>query len=65
VCDARGIAKPATELHHIEKIADAGHLRLSVDNTLSVCCDCHQEVEGMGPTAVREFLERLERENGE
>jgi len=62
VCDAKGIATPATELHHIEKIKDAPHLRLSVGNTLSVCGECHEEVEGMGPTELAKYLEKLESE---
>ena len=61
VCDAKGIATPATELHHIRKIAEAEHLRLSVENTLSVCWRCHREVEGIGPMQLMDYLNELEK----
>ena len=36
---------PATEVHHLKKITTHPHLRLSLPNLLSVCRDCHEELE--------------------
>jgi len=45
-CLGKGVTEPATEVHHIIAIATAPHLRLSMDNLMSVCHACHQELEG-------------------
>src|ERR1035437_3648511 len=39
---------PASEVHHLRKIATHPHLRLAIDNLLSVCHPCHALLE---PTA--------------
>lgn len=44
-CLTKGKVWPATECHHKIKIADAPHLRLDVDNIMSVCSECHRELE--------------------
>lgn len=44
-CLTKGRVWPATECHHKIKIADAPHLRLDVDNIMSVCSECHMELE--------------------
>lgn len=62
VHEARGIVRPATELHHVEKVRDAPERRLDVHNTVAVCMDCHREIEGMGHTELHQFLERLEKQ---
>jgi len=44
-CLTKGKVWPATECHHKIKIADAPHLRLDIDNIMSVCSECHRELE--------------------
>ena len=44
-CADNGRVTPATEVHHIQSIADAPHLRLTWDNLMSVCAACHAEIE--------------------
>lgn len=63
VCDARSIANPATEVHHIRRIGDAPLERMKRGNLLAVCRNCHGEVEGKGPAELRAYLEQIEREN--
>jgi 5-methylcytosine-specific restriction endonuclease McrA len=49
-CLTKGMVKPATEVHHIIAIARAPHKRLDIDNLMSVCHACHEELEaGGGP----------------
>lgn len=62
VHEARGIVRPATERHHIEKIRDAPDRRLDFDNTISVCGDCHKEIEGMGREELKRYLQQLKNE---
>lgn len=57
LCDARGKATPTKDLHHIQPIRTAPHLRMDVDNTLAVCQACHDEVEGMGPLELAALLD--------
>ena len=59
VHQARGQHRLATALHHIEKIRDAPHLRLEVENTLAVCDECHQVVEGMSRSELEKYLGEL------
>lgn len=58
--DARGLAEPATQLHHIAKIRDAPHLRLRTENTLAVCEACHKEVEGLNAMELADFMAAIE-----
>ena len=37
--------RPATEVHHVKKITKAPHLRLSLENLMSLCRECHEELE--------------------
>ena len=40
-CEARGITKPADEVHHIKTVRERPDLRLDWDNLVSLCRDCH------------------------
>lgn len=62
VHEARGIVRPAHHRHHIEKIRDAPDKRLDWDNTISVCKDCHKQIEGMGREELKRYLQQLENE---
>jgi 5-methylcytosine-specific restriction endonuclease McrA len=42
-CIEKGKVTPATECHHKVKIKDAPHMRLSRDNVIQLCHECHQE----------------------
>lgn len=59
VCDVRGKSTPVEHLHHIAKVRDAPELRLVVSNTVAVCKDCHQEIEGMGAMQLALHLEQI------
>ena len=48
VCLRNNRITPAVEVHHLESIASAPHLRLEWNNLLAVCKPCHLEVEGRG-----------------
>lgn len=41
-CLQSGKVVPADEVHHIQPIADAPHLRLAIENLVAVCKDCHR-----------------------
>lgn len=41
-CLEKGKVNPADECHHKIKIKDAPHLRLSRDNIIPLCKDCHR-----------------------
>lgn len=47
-CMSRGKTEPATEVHHIIPIARSPGLRLVLDNLMSVCHACHDELEPGG-----------------
>lgn len=42
-CQAKGIATPAKEVHHIIKIKDAPGLKYEQDNLVPLCEACHRE----------------------
>lgn len=44
-CMREGRVRAAVEVHHIVPIARAPHLRLDVDNLMSVCRECHETLE--------------------
>lgn len=50
-------ANTASSLHHIAKIADCPQRRMDKSNWLSVCNQCHNEVENdvLGGMAVRQW----------
>ena len=47
-CLGEGKVTAASEVHHIEKIADRPDLRLAWDNLMSVCHECHKVLDGAG-----------------
>ena len=48
-CLEAGRAVPATDVHHQITVALAPHLRLDLDNLISLCKSCHSAI-----TAVRD-----------
>jgi len=44
-CLSLGRVTPATDSHHIKKLATHPKLHLDPDNRSSVCRDCHEELE--------------------
>lgn len=44
-CWREGRVRSATEVHHIVSIARAPHLRLDANNLMSVCRECHEQLE--------------------
>lgn len=52
-CLSLGRTTAATEVHHMQSIADAPHLRLAMGNLLSVCSDCHAILEGRSAAKSR------------
>lgn len=40
------MANTATELHHIIKVAECPQRRMDKTNWLSVCKQCHKDIEG-------------------
>jgi 5-methylcytosine-specific restriction protein A len=40
-CQAKGLITPATEPHHIAKLADRPDLRLDPANIMALCQECH------------------------
>ena len=44
-CERKGEVKEAAEVHHIVPISEAPWLRLSVDNLMSVCVECHRRLD--------------------
>ena len=59
VCEAAGKVEPTTQMHHIEKIKDAPSRRLDKSNTIAVCNECHEGIEGLTPKQLDDYLERL------
>ena len=45
-CDKQGVDKIATIVHHIMPIDTHPELRLSMDNLMSLCNECHEEIHG-------------------
>ena len=45
-CKAEGKIRPAQEVHHIQTIAAAPHLRLARKNLVPLCCSCHDKRHG-------------------
>lgn len=48
VCQARGIVRAASEVHHKQPISIAPSLRLEMSNLMSVCRECHEWLERDG-----------------
>lgn len=44
-CERNGFITPATEVHHIVKVADDPSRLLDVTNLMSVCRACHEKIE--------------------
>ena len=42
-CLGRDKVKPCTEVHHIEPISKAPHLRLEPSNLVVLCKECHEQ----------------------
>lgn len=42
-CTSAGRSTPADDVHHIQTIAEAPHLRLDLDNLESLCRACHNQ----------------------
>jgi 5-methylcytosine-specific restriction protein A len=49
VCFDRGKLTAVQEVHHKIKISDRPDLRLEWSNLMSVCRQCHKEIEGATP----------------
>ena len=47
-CEAVGIVRAATDVHHVAKIADRPDLRLDHRNLMSLCTTCHDIRTGRG-----------------
>ena len=47
VCESRGKVVPMAETHHVEPTAKRLDLAASVANLVSVCKECHCEIEGL------------------
>jgi 5-methylcytosine-specific restriction protein A len=48
VCKMKGYVRGADHVHHIVPVAVDWSLRLQVENLISVCEQCHIEIEGKG-----------------
>ncbi len=44
-CLGNGRTEPARHVHHIKPISDRPDLRLEWSNLMSVCVECHEELE--------------------
>ncbi len=47
-CESKGIARPATEVHHVTKIKDDAERRLDVENLMPLCGECHDDRTARG-----------------
>ena len=47
-CKKRGLLIPATMVHHIRPLEDYPELGLELDNLISLCNTCHEQVEKRG-----------------
>lgn len=47
-CEGRGATTAATEVHHVEKVADAPDRRLDEMNVLGLCKACHSRRTAKG-----------------
>ncbi|NHO20409.1 HNH endonuclease [Acetobacter oeni] len=47
-CSGAGRLKPATEVHHIQKLRDAPERRLDEGNCMPLCQACHSARTGRG-----------------
>ena len=54
VCEAKGLITPATEVHHIKPVRDYPELRLDMNNLMSTCTPCHDEIEPQRKWGKRE-----------
>ena len=53
VCQMYDKVTPATEVHHIVKVAEDASNRLNVDNLLPVCKACHKAIEDNAELAAK------------
>ena len=56
-CMSRGISTPAKTVHHIQSIASAPELRLTMDNLESLCWPCHNRKHGRAAAVKVVFTE--------
>ena len=47
-CNVKGRVEPAQDVHHIKPISTHPHLRLEWDNLMSLCRQCHRDIEREG-----------------
>lgn len=43
-CKKRNLLIPATMVHHIKPLEDYPELALELDNLISLCNDCHEQI---------------------
>ena len=44
-CKERGLLVPGTLVHHIKPLEDCPELALELDNLISLCNTCHEQIE--------------------
>jgi 5-methylcytosine-specific restriction endonuclease McrA len=47
-CQVQGVIRPATDVHHVAKIANHPELRLDPLNLMALCRACHATRTGKG-----------------
>lgn len=40
-CLERGLTRPSTEVHHIQKLRDRPELKYDTENLMALCSECH------------------------
>lgn len=53
-CLDKGKTTAADEVHHIQSVIEAPHLKWEWSNLMSVCIACHRELDAGGGSNVRE-----------
>lgn len=57
ICERLGRVRPATECHHVAKVADSPERRLDPTNIFAVCEQCHRDIEGKGVRQIESWIE--------
>jgi 5-methylcytosine-specific restriction endonuclease McrA len=60
MCKAKG-KKVRLHVHHIMKWASASSLRFDVDNGITLCRDCHEDINGKENHYISYFLEIIKK----
>jgi 5-methylcytosine-specific restriction protein A len=55
-CKKRNLLTPATMVHHIKPLEDYPELALEIDNLISLCNNCHEQITNRRTKSKRDKI---------